>query len=87
VQLDKIAYFRALHFIHTFLNGVLEDSRQGTKSEDLVPFLEKAYGETLKAYHGWMARKLFMVSNYIIMSLSYCRFIKEADKMLIHVKF
>jgi len=50
---------RALHFIHTFLNCVLEDSRQGTKSEDLVPFLEKAYAETLKAYHGWMARKLF----------------------------
>ncbi|GFG33571.1 hypothetical protein Cfor_03466 [Coptotermes formosanus] len=50
---------RALHFVHTFLNCVLEDSQQGTKSEDLVPFLEKAYGETLKAYHGWMAHKLF----------------------------
>lgn len=87
VQLDKIAYFRALHFIHTFLNCVLEDSQQGTKSEDLVPFLDKAYAETLKAYHGWMARKLFTVSNYIIVSVSYHRFIKEVDKMLILVKF
>jgi len=34
-----------------------------------------------------MARKLFTVSNYIIISISYHRFIKEADKMLILVKF
>lgn len=69
------------------MNCVLEDSQQGTKSEDLVPFLEKAYAETLKAYHGWVARKLFTVSNYIIISVSYHRFIKEDDKMLILVKY
>ncbi|XP_023716239.1 pleckstrin homology domain-containing family A member 8 isoform X1 [Cryptotermes secundus] len=50
---------RALQFIYTFFSCVLEDSQQGKKSEDLVPFLKKAYKETLEAYHGWMTQKLF----------------------------
>ncbi|XP_069684439.1 pleckstrin homology domain-containing family A member 8 [Periplaneta americana] len=50
---------RALHFIHTFFQCILEDTRQGKNSEDLIPFLKKAYDETLKAYHGWMAQQLF----------------------------
>ncbi|KDR21924.1 Glycolipid transfer protein [Zootermopsis nevadensis] len=50
---------RALHFIHKFFHCILEDSRQGKKSEDLIPFLKKAYKETLEAYHGWMAQKCF----------------------------
>lgn len=50
---------RALQFIHTFFSCVLEDSQQGKKSEDLVPFLKKAYKETLETYHGWMTQKLF----------------------------
>jgi hypothetical protein len=57
-----VVYFRALQFVHTFFSCVLEDSQEGKKSEDLVPFLKKAYKETLEAYHGWMTQKLFGVS-------------------------
>ncbi|KAK7873111.1 hypothetical protein R5R35_006341 [Gryllus longicercus] len=50
---------RALHFFHEFFQCVLNDSRDGTRDEDLVPFLKKAYKETLERYHGWMAQQLF----------------------------
>jgi hypothetical protein len=65
MYLHKIAYFRALHFIHTFFHCILEDSQQGKKSEDLVPFLKKAYKESLETYHGWMAQHLFGVSYFM----------------------
>ena len=46
-----------------FLTCILEDYQEGKKTENLVPFLTKAYKATLKRYHGWMAQQLFGVSK------------------------
>lgn len=42
-----------------FLNGILEDTKNGTGSEDLRPLCLKSYEETLKKYHGWMTQQIF----------------------------
>lgn len=55
--------FRGLHFIVTFFQCIIDDSDE--KTENLAPFLKKAYTDTLERYHGWMGTKLFGVTkNY-----------------------
>ncbi|XP_049808139.1 glycolipid transfer protein [Schistocerca nitens] len=50
---------RALNFVYTFFKCIREDARKGGNTEDLILFLQKAYEETLKRYHGWMAQQVF----------------------------
>ena len=47
---------RALEFIFVFLDTVLSGE------EDLVKCAHKAYEESLKKYHGWIVRGVFLVS-------------------------
>lgn len=55
---------RALHFLHSFLNHIVDDFKSNKKSEDLSPFAQDSYRETLQKYHGFLARRLFnLLSN------------------------
>lgn len=55
---------RGLEYIRSFLVLVLEDHRNGTKTEKLVGFIKQGYEATLKKYHGWMIQKIFGVVSY-----------------------
>ncbi|CAG2057010.1 unnamed protein product [Timema podura] len=60
VATDALLWLRrALHFVYTFFHCIVEDTEKGRKTEDLVPFLKKAYKDVLERYHGWMAQQLF----------------------------
>ncbi|XP_067004203.1 pleckstrin homology domain-containing family A member 8-like [Anabrus simplex] len=48
---------RALHFLHSFLQYIVDD----TEEDDVEPMLKRAYEETLHRYHGWMAQQLMML--------------------------
>nr|XP_012142663.1 PREDICTED: glycolipid transfer protein isoform X2 [Megachile rotundata] len=50
---------RGLHMLLLFFESIVEDTKTGTPTEDLVAFLKKAYKEALEPYHGWMAQQLF----------------------------
>ncbi|PSN33678.1 Pleckstrin domain-containing family A member 8, partial [Blattella germanica] len=57
---DEVLWLRRnLQFIHTFLNSIIQDSQNELKSEDLVPFLKKAYKNTIEKHQGWMAQHMF----------------------------
>ena len=59
---------RALEFIYVFLETF------ASGEQDLAVCARKAYGDTLKRYHGWMVQGIFSVSDgeggmiHIIMS-------------------
>lgn len=53
--LMMISFFRALSFIHVFLQDVL------TGEQDLCKCATKAYEQSLKKFHGWMVQKIFSV--------------------------
>ena len=47
--------------MYLFLKQIVDDHESGNKSENLAPFLKKAYEDTLKMYHGWLIQKVFSV--------------------------
>jgi len=47
--------FRALEFVHVFLENVL------TGEQDLVKCANVAYEKSLRRYHGWLVRGIFSV--------------------------
>nr|CAD7596137.1 unnamed protein product [Timema genevievae] len=64
VATDALLWLRrALHFVYTFFHCIVEDTEKGRKTEDLVPFLKKAYKDVLERYHGWMAQQLFSLNR------------------------
>ena len=48
---------RALEFIYVFLDTFVSGE------QDLAVCARKAYGTTLKRYHGWMVQGIFSVSD------------------------
>ncbi|KAK2155580.1 hypothetical protein LSH36_236g02033 [Paralvinella palmiformis] len=52
---------RTLEYITLFLQILIEDHKSGTKTENMGPFIRRAYDETLKKYHGWLVQKVFSV--------------------------
>ncbi|KAJ8917656.1 hypothetical protein NQ315_005103 [Exocentrus adspersus] len=52
---------RALHFLSTFFQNIIDDTRSERCSPDLTPFVKNAYSETLEQYHGWLGTQLFNV--------------------------
>ncbi|XP_076679381.1 pleckstrin homology domain-containing family A member 8 [Andrena cerasifolii] len=50
---------RALNMILLFFEKIVQDTKTGTPTEDLVAFLKKSYKEALEPYHAWMAQQLF----------------------------
>ena len=42
-----------------FLDGIIQETKNGTKSEDLRPLCLQSYEENLKMYHGWMTQQIF----------------------------
>ncbi|KAG5881396.1 hypothetical protein JTB14_012012 [Gonioctena quinquepunctata] len=52
---------RALHFLSTFYQAIIDDTQCQRCSNDLSPFLKKAYSETLEPFHGWLGSQLFNV--------------------------
>ncbi|KZC10453.1 PREDICTED: pleckstrin homology domain-containing family A member 8 [Dufourea novaeangliae] len=60
VAMDALMWLtRGLHMILLFFEKIVEDSKMGTPTEDLVAFLKMSYKEALEPYHGWMAQQLF----------------------------
>ncbi|KAJ8985262.1 hypothetical protein NQ317_007047 [Molorchus minor] len=52
---------RALHFLSTFFQYVIEDTSNEQCSPDLRTLIKNAYSETLEQYHGWLGTQLFNV--------------------------
>ncbi|XP_030762695.1 pleckstrin homology domain-containing family A member 8 [Sitophilus oryzae] len=59
---------RALHFLSTFFQYIIIDSDTNRNTQDLAPFLKKAYSESLEPYHGWLGSQLFNVLSRFIPS-------------------
>ncbi|OAD52308.1 Pleckstrin homology domain-containing family A member 8, partial [Eufriesea mexicana] len=60
IAVDALLWLtRGLHMILLFLEKIVQDTKTGTPTEDLVAFLKKSYKEALEPYHGWMAQQLF----------------------------
>lgn len=49
-----------------FFEKIVQDTKTGTPTEDLVAFLKKSYKEALEPYHAWMAQQLFDVSTHLL---------------------
>ncbi|XP_076285408.1 glycolipid transfer protein isoform X2 [Lasioglossum baleicum] len=65
VAMDALLWLtRGLHMILLFFEKIIEDSKTGSPTEDLVAFLKKSYKEALEPYHGWMAQQLFDVNPF-----------------------
>ncbi|XP_018564403.1 pleckstrin homology domain-containing family A member 8 [Anoplophora glabripennis] len=52
---------RALHFLSSFFQRIVDDTNSERCSPDLTGFLKTAYSETLEEYHGWLGTQLFNV--------------------------
>ena len=61
VSLCDLSRFRALQFIIIFLQQIVADHQNATKTDNMGPFCRKAYEESLKKYHSWMVQKVFSV--------------------------
>ncbi|XP_076251787.1 pleckstrin homology domain-containing family A member 8 isoform X2 [Rhynchophorus ferrugineus] len=57
---------RALHFISTFFQYIITDSDSERCTQDLAPFLKKAYTESLEPHHGWLGTQLFNVLSRFV---------------------
>ncbi|XP_076285407.1 glycolipid transfer protein isoform X1 [Lasioglossum baleicum] len=67
VAMDALLWLtRGLHMILLFFEKIIEDSKTGSPTEDLVAFLKKSYKEALEPYHGWMAQQLFDILSRMV---------------------
>ncbi|XP_076645539.1 glycolipid transfer protein [Halictus rubicundus] len=67
VAVDALLWLtRGLHMILLFFEQIIEDSKTGSPTEDLVAFLKKSYKEALEPYHGWMAQQLFDILSRMV---------------------
>ncbi|KAJ8942219.1 hypothetical protein NQ314_010119 [Rhamnusium bicolor] len=57
---------RALHFLCSFFQSVVDDTLSERCSQDLTPFIKSAYSETLEPHHGWLGTQLFNVLSRFI---------------------
>jgi pleckstrin family protein A (phosphoinositide binding specific) protein 8 len=57
IQTHIIYLSRALEFIYVFLETFVSGE------QDLAVCARKAYGDTLKRYHGWIVQGIFSVSD------------------------
>ncbi|XP_050310190.1 glycolipid transfer protein [Anthonomus grandis grandis] len=62
VSADALLWLRrALHFMAIFFQFVIIDAQSQVLSQDLTPFVKKAYASTLERHHGWLGTQLFNV--------------------------
>ncbi|XP_031847632.1 pleckstrin homology domain-containing family A member 8 [Nomia melanderi] len=86
VAMDALLWLtRGLHMILLFFEKIVEDTKMGSPTEDLVAFLKKSYKETLEPYHGWMAQQLFNLLSRMVPTrsqfLSALTANQQADKL------
>ncbi|KAJ8944532.1 hypothetical protein NQ318_009695 [Aromia moschata] len=77
---------RALDFLSTFFQSVIEDTNSERCSLDLTPFIKGAYSGTLEEYHGWLGTQLFNVLSrfapnrrHLIYTLALEKHNRDAD--------
>lgn len=65
IPVDRLFLFRNLHFLHQFLFEF------GQKTCSVEEAMNKAYGKTLRPFHGWITRGIFSVRFLFLSDL--CR--------------
>ena len=58
----KYYYFRGMEFQVLFLREIVKDHKSGAKNEDMSGHCQTAYEQSLRPYHGMLARGVFYVS-------------------------
>ncbi|KAJ8909552.1 hypothetical protein NQ315_010844 [Exocentrus adspersus] len=71
---------RALHFVETLFQQIIDDSNKERSSSDLTAFVTSAYSGTLEEYHGWLGKQLFNVLSRFAPNRNRLMYILALDK-------